>query len=232
MTKWIVNSAILAQLRKTDPVAVTATVRYGSWTVGPPGNPPPEDPYAEPLASCKSLHDLRSAIAPYEWLLYDPESWDYTPPSEQQNPFDALAHAGQWAHRHGYQLISAPARDLANTCTIFPKLKDETITGWYLRTGIAAVAARYADGVSIQSQAETTSGRYEPMVRDAAIQVRAANPYALVLAGVSTRYGTAQQMAAAAQSVAQLTDGYWLNVPGPDPDISKAVAFLKLMAAT
>jgi hypothetical protein len=37
-------------------------------------------------------------------------------------------------------------------------------------------------------------------------------------------------MAAAARSVH--VDGYWLNVPGSDPDIGKAVRFLQLMDGT
>ena len=63
----------------------------------------------------------------------------------------------------------------------------------------------------------------------AAAQAKAANAFVIQLAGVSTNHGSAEQMAGAAQAVE--VGGYWLNVPGPNPDFAKAVAFLKLMAA-
>jgi len=83
--------------------------------------------------------------------------------------------------------------------------------------------------VDIQAQALTLDqAAYTRFVAAAATQARTANPYAVRLAGISTAYGSAEQMAGAAQAVE--AGGYWLNVPGPHPDFAKAVAFLKLMA--
>ena len=104
------------------------------------------------------------------------------------------------------------------------------MSAWYLRTGIAGCAARHADLVDIQAQALTLdSAAYSNFVATAAGQIRDANAHAIRLAGVSTAYGSAGQMAAAAQAVR--VDGYWLNVPGPNPDFAKAATFLTLMAA-
>jgi hypothetical protein len=73
--------------------------------------------------------------------------------------------------------------------------------------------------VDIQAQALTEYPTYQPFVRQAKPQALQANPYCRVLAGVSTHYGKAEQMAAAAKSVK--VNEYWLNVPGPDPNVAK-----------
>ncbi len=84
--------------------------------------------------------------------------------------------------------------------------------------------------MDIQAQALTLDqAAYTRFVAAADTQAHSANPYVIRLAGISTAYGTAQQMAGAAQAVD--VGGYWLNVPGPHPDFAKAAAFLKLMAA-
>ena len=58
-------------------------------------------------------------------------------------------------------------------------------------------------------------------------QALAANPQVQVDAEVSTNYGTADQMAAAAQSVS--ADGYYINAT--TPAISQADQFLQEMQA-
>jgi hypothetical protein len=85
----------------------------------------------------------------------------------------------------------------------------------------------------IQVQAVTLDlPAYGAFVREAGRDALDANPYCKVLAGVSTRYGTAAEMAAAARSVT--VAGYWLNCPNPtpgkpNPDVGKACEFLRLM---
>jgi hypothetical protein len=164
--------------------------------------------------------------------MYDPESWQDTPVAEQVDPCAAMQSFGQLGHSAGYRVILTPARDLALVPNTFvPKQPGEDISAWYLRTGIAGCAARYADVIDIQAQALTLDqAAYTAFVEAASAQATAANPFAIQLSGVSTRYGTAEEMAGAAQAVD--VGGYWLNVPGPNPDFAKAAAFLKLIAAS
>jgi hypothetical protein len=166
----------------------------------------------------------------FRWVMYDPERWPDTPATEQVDPCAAMQSFAQLAHSAGYRVILTPARNLAAAPdTLIPRRRREDISAWYLRVGIAGCAGRHADVIDIQAQALTLDqAAYIAFVREASAQARAANPFAVQLSGVSTRYGTADQMAEVARSVD--VDGYWLNVPGPNPDFAKAVAFLKLMA--
>lgn len=232
MPRWMANSGIIGQITSADPSLA------GIWdfSISPPGSFPPANG-AQAVANYKSFAQFQSDIGTsflspsYRYVLYDPESWPDTPPPEQQDPEQYLRRFAQLAHRNWYQVIAAPARDLANTATFDPKLPGEDSTSWYLRTAIADAAASWSDGLSIQSQALTLDpAGYLAMVTQANIQAKNANPYALRLAGISTNYGTAAQMAAAAASVSGLVGGFWLNVPGPVPDIAKAVSFLHLAA--
>lgn len=200
------------------------------------------NPHTRPLggigaANYKSFSQFQDdvsngAIHPlYNWVLYDPESWEYTPAAEQQDPWTAMERFGQFAHANGYRVIMTPARDLGNVkTTTWQKLPGESLNAWYDRTQLATTAARHGDAIDIQAQALTLdTSAYQQFTAAAASQARTANPYATRLAGISTRYGTAQQMYAAAKTVS--VDGYWLNVPGPQPDYDKAKAFLKLYNA-
>jgi hypothetical protein len=234
--RWLGNSDIIRQILAADPNITQRPM----FSLGPPAEPPP--PPGEPVARYRSFAQFRADLEPYptgsaigyRWVLYDPEAdtkdFTGTPLAEQQDPWTWLPRFGQYAHARGYRVIAAPARDLGNVAgTAEPKEAGETLTDWYVRTTLAAEAASHADIVSIQSQALTEdTAAYSNFVRYvSAMQAKVANPYVKVFAGVSTRYGTAAQMAAAAKSVH--VDGFWLNVPGPDPDIGKAVKFLQLM---
>jgi hypothetical protein len=91
----------------------------------------------------------------------------------------------------------------------------------YLDCGLASLAAP-ADHVVVQAQnAERDHRRYARFVEAAVGQVKEVNQRAIVLAGVSTNPPgdpvTVRQLAAAIESVLQLVDGFWLNVPSPGP---------------
>jgi hypothetical protein len=194
-------------------------------------------PTGTPVARYRSLAKFQADVQAgtihkaFRWVLYDPESWPDTPEPEQVDPCAAMHLFGQLAHSIGYRVILTPARDLAMVPnTAVRKQAGEDISAWYLRTGMAGCASRHADVIDIQAQALTLDqDAYTAFVEEAAAQAMAANPFAIQLSGVSTRYGTAEQMAAVARAVD--VDGYWLNVPGPNPDFAKAVAFLTIMAA-
>ena len=230
--RWLGNSDIIRHILTADPNACKP-----AYSLGPPAQTPA--PPGTPVARYRSLAAFQDGLTAatldprYHWVLYDPEAdtpqFTGTPTAEQQDPWTWLPRFGQYAHAHGYRVIAAPARDLGNVDgSRYPKLATEDISRWYVRTGVVSAAAQNADIVSIQSQALTEDVKaYETFVAVTKDQAQRENPYVKVFAGISTRYGTAAQMAAAARSVH--VDGYWLNVPGPAPDIAKAVEFLRLM---
>jgi hypothetical protein len=87
---------------------------------------------------------------------------------------------------------------------------------------IAAAVAAHADIVELQAQSlERDTAGYASFVRQAAQQVRTANPRAAVLAGLSTNPPGAavssEQLAAAIQATRGIVSGYWLNIPGRGP---------------
>lgn len=189
---------------------------------------------ATPIANYKSFTQFRNEVAShtihpqFAWVMYDIENWADTPPSEARDPWTAMQGFGQYAHAHGYNVIQTPARDLgSNPNSVHPKGPGETLEDWYLRTQIADVAGRYSDMIDIQAQAlqaDVTS--FAAFAASARSQSLGANSYGTNLVGVSTDRGTAQQMADAAKSAT--FGGFWLNVPGPNPDYQEAVAFLRL----
>jgi hypothetical protein len=229
VVRWLGNSDIIRQILAADPNAPAP-----AYSLGPPSQVPPL-PLGIPVARYRSLDafqiDATGQLVDdrYKWVLYDPENWADTPVEEQQDPWMWLPRFGQYAHAHGYRVICAPARDLGNVAnSANPKVAGEDLETWYLGSSVAFFGAQHADIIDIQAQALTEDpAHYALFVKAAAIQAKNANPYVKVFAGISTRYGTAAQMTAAARSVH--VDGYWLNVPGPDPDIGKAVEFLHLM---
>jgi hypothetical protein len=236
VVRWLGNSDIIRHIYDLDPNAPKP-----AYSLGPPDREPPSTcptvaryrSFAQFQAdTTRTPHTFPTIDPGYEWVLYDPENWADTPVEEQQDPWTWLPRFGQFAHARGYRVIAAPARDLGNVAgTAWPKNPGETLDLWYLRTALSGVAAQYSDIVSIQSQADTEDvAAYKYLVSRAAQYARNGNPYVKVFAGISTNYGTPTQMAAAAKSVH--VDGYWLNVPGPEPDIGKAVEWLRFMTGS
>ncbi len=230
MGTWLVAANVVRPIQTADRDAGRMLDR--AFVLSDPHAPAPT---GTPVARYRSLASFQAHVQAgtihkaFRWVMYDPESWPDTPVPEQVDPCAAMHTFGQLAHSLGYRVILTPARDLAAVPgTWVARQRGENIAAWYLRAGIAGCAARHADVIDIQAQAMTLDqAAYIAFVEEAAAQATAANPYAIQLSGVSTRYGTAEQMAAVAQAVD--VDGYWLNVPGPNPDFAKAVAFLKLM---
>jgi len=175
--------------------------------------------------------DLQNgAISPnYKWVLYDIEMWSQTPVNEQQNPALYMKLFAQLAHANGYNVIEAPARDLAQVPgSACPELPGENLDHWYVRCNIAGAAAAYADALVVQDQVNTTNlTEFDYLYNTTRNQALAANPQIQVDAELSTNYGTADQMATAAQSVS--ADGYYINAT--TPTISQADQFLQEMQA-
>lgn len=163
----------------------------------------------------------------YKWVQYDPEMWSQTPVNEQQNPALYLKLFGQLAHASGYNVVAAPARDLAQVPgSACPELAGENLDHWFVRCDIAGAAAAYADVFVLQDQVNTTNlAEYDYLYNTTASQALAANPQVQVDAELSTNYGTAGQMAAAAQSVSAA--GYYINATSTT--IGQADQFLQEM---
>jgi hypothetical protein len=211
----------------------------GSFGTGPdPRSNPVTDGFAtSAVADYKSYAqfaaDLASAAIDghYRWVLYDPEEGPQTPLAEQASPARYLRQFGQLAHAHGYRVIEAPGRDLGNVAgpgSPCPKQPGDTLDKWYIRCGIATAAAAASDVVVVQDQVNTANlAEYAWLYASARGQALAANPRAVVDSELSTNYGTASQMAAAATSVS--ADGFYVTIT--NPAIGQADQFFRQMRA-
>lgn len=197
-----------------------------------------------PLLKYVSYAQLQADIAAgainpaFRWVMYDNEyvddgsggnSWG-TPMSEANDPWTAMANFVTAAHGAGLGVILAPARDLGNNASLVqPKNPGESLDAWFLRTNIAgAAAAAGTDVVHIQAQADQlTLSAYTSFWLSALAQVGQNSATAQASIGVSTTYGAATDMAAAAKAVIGSTWGYWVNLT--DATASEAASFLALM---
>jgi hypothetical protein len=179
---------------------------------------------AVPLRSFKSFEEIRDALGTnalspdVKGILYDYEKWRFTPAEEQQNPARYLKQAADLVHAQGLLFFAAPAVDLVPV--LAPESDRKRQDDTYLRLGLAADAARYADVFDVQSQRfERDAERYARFVRQAAAQAREANPKVIVLAGVSTQPSgqrvTADDILRAIDATREFVDGYWFNIPEP-----------------
>jgi hypothetical protein len=178
---------------------------------------------AIPFASFTSFRAIKSALKggtvaeDVEGIIYDNESWQFTPEDEQQNPALYEKRTADLVHAHGLLFLAAPAVDLV---AVLAGENRTTPYDAYLRLGIAADAAHYADVVDIQAQGpERDTTFYANFVGQAAAQARQANPNVLVLAGISTnpsgQHVTANDVLWAIAATRDSVDGYWFNIPSP-----------------
>lgn len=236
VTGWVANGWDIHELNLADPAT---TAHFYDTPASYGTSPNPAAPTVKDKFTTTAVADFDSyatfsadvtagTISPaFGWVMYDPEDWANTPVAEQQHPGKYLKLFGQLAHAAGYKVIEAPARDLGNTDTDCPKTTG-TLDAWYIRCGIAGEAAADSDIVLVQTQVDTTTvTEYDWLYSNAADQVTRNNPACQAYAEVSTSYGTAAQMATAAQSVPAA--GYYLSVS--DSTIGQADQFLQAMQA-
>jgi hypothetical protein len=181
------------------------------------------------------LADVEAGRIPedVEAVMYDPERWPATPPAEQRNPIAAMRAFGAVARAQGYeQVIVTPHQNLMRVADAVCRAEDdETNVEAFLRCGIPYTAAEAADVVEIQAQElQERPAAYAAFVEAAAVQARTADPDAIVLAGLSTRFSTnAHGMLRAWDAVVDVVDGHYLAMPhGIRPWI--ATRFLSLLA--
>lgn len=232
--RWIATGWNIHLLNKADPE--TAAYFFNTPASFGIGYRPADNPVLDGFAATPTLRYASYAqfasdiahgaiISPYTAVLYDPEDWPQTPPDERRDPVTYMRLFARLAHAHGFYVIETPARDLGNVSrTSCPKQRGESLDQWYLRCGLAGSAAACSDAVVIQSQVHTTNlDAYRWLVSRARQQALTPNPYAVILAEVSTNYGSPAQMAAAVQSAE--IDGFYVSMTSSK--ISQAREFLK-----
>jgi hypothetical protein len=174
-------------------------------------------------------------------VLYDDESWCFTPKGEKSSPsamHAAEEAAAQAVHAAGLQLLAAPAQDIVTSMGTF----SGDLWDRYLRLGLAGIAAKHADAFEVQSQAlQPVRSDFVAFVREAAAQARTANPKVKVLAGLTTNPAsgnvpTAYDLCELVMATRAYADGYWLNLPkqgtycpscSPDPHADVGVELLR-----
>jgi hypothetical protein len=233
MTGWGVHLNNLADPATTSYFFNTA----GSFGTGPNNNITPiSDGFVASSALSYASYaqfasDIRTGAItyPYKWVAYDPEAWSQTPLYEQRNPVKYLRLFGKLAHAHGYKVMELPARDLGGVPgSACPARPGESLDPWYIRCNIAGAAAAYSDIYVLQDQVNTTSvSEFAYLYNTVRAQAQAANPQIVTDTEVSTNYGTAAQMVAAAQSVT--ADGYYISAT--TPTLPQADQFLQQMQA-
>jgi len=235
-TNWIMTGWNIHQLDQLSPATANHFFNtFGSYATGPSTSTSPVSDgfttssvlayasYAQ-FASDIANHAISSS---YQWVMYDPEYWSGTPVNEQQNPALYMQEFGKLAHANGLKVIETPGRDLGlvpgSACAQKPS---ENLDQWYLRCNIPASAAASADVVVVQDQVNTTNpAEFSYLYNSSRSQAQAANPQVVVDAEVSTTYGTAAQMATAAESA----NAQGIYISTVTPEIGKTVAFLHHM---
>lgn len=235
---WVMTGWNIHQINQLDPAtAGTLFNTNTSYGTGPnsTGNPISDGFSTSGVLVYTSYAQFASDLqngaisANYKWVQYDPEMWAQTPVNEQQNPALYMKLFGQLAHANGYKVVEVPARDLAQVPgSACPQLPGENLDHWFVRCNVAGAAAAYADTFVLQDQVNTTNlTEFDYLYNTTRNQALAANPQAQVDAELSTNYGTADQMAAAARSVN--ADGYYINAT--TLAIGQADQFLQEMQA-
>ena len=155
-------------------------------------------------------------------LIYDNESWSWTPGAESQDPVAAYAQASQLVHifnakcRPGNPVlfIGTPASDLGLTADAGDEFHG------FIALGYAGGIAPSVDILEIQSQGvENDSSEFLWYLNSAAAQARAANPQVRLMAGLALhpqRLPSCEPsiIIADVQASFGLYEGYWLNVQG------------------
>lgn len=218
---WIINNEALDELGKAGASSSLLTSGFHNDRTYVVNNSVPSA-FGVPTATYTSYQSIQSAIingrlpGNYKAVIYDNESWQFTPLAEQQDPVHYEQLVGELLHQHGLLYIATPATDLIKVMD--PNVAAGATFDAYIRKNIAADTARYADVYEIQAQgSETDIPKFSNFVTSAAAQARAANTNIKVLAGISTNPSgqvvTSDRLSAAFSAVRSSVDGYWLNIP-------------------
>lgn len=213
----------LALIKQNDLAAIGK--RYApdfNWIACGVGTAPP---YGSKTGRCRrgqvptyaSYWALKKAIAsgrvtPGMTILFDQETWKWTPAREQAHPEYYIKAAAQLAHANGVFIIESvyeptTAREIA----------------------VEVAAAPYADVVSIQSQkSDQHPDRFTNYVSDSVAAIRAIDPTVSIMAGLATDAGghpiTARMMVREYDQTYNMVDYFWLNAAQWAPPAGRGCA--------
>jgi hypothetical protein len=220
---WLIGYRELRALSGIAPGVVRRAIKAQTlFVLGPPHQSSRTGQAVAVFKSYALFSRELSTIPPAtHWVLYDNEHWAQTPVTEQRHPVRYETLFANLAHRHGFRVILTPGQDLAKVRTGHGSRQVSGNAVWqrYLAMRLPAVSARLADIYEIQAQADElpqfrAAGTYLRVVRAAAGQARAANPGAVIFAGISTnRVTSAPEMFHDFMAARKLVAGYWLNIP-------------------
>lgn len=233
--RWMISKSAIGHLNRVDPsgkLGLRFFMSPGNFIMnGDKGSSDfPKGWKATPTATFRSYGEIKAVLeggklpADVKAIIYDNESWQFTPKEEQLDldRFERLA--AEEIHRHGRLFIATPAGDLVPVLS--PKFERGKRNDEYLRLGIARLAARYADVYEIQAQYSLDDPpSYIRFVKAAAAQAHEVNPKVQVFAGLSTNPSgknvTGDQLYQAVEATRGDVDGYWLNIPAGGPSCPK-----------
>jgi hypothetical protein len=179
-------------------------------------------------------------------VLYDNESWCFTPQAERSDPQTmgvAQGEAATATRSVGAAVLAAPAQDIVRDMGPF----DGSIQDRFLALELPGIAAKNADVYEVQSQGlQNNAALFESFLAAAASNARSANPNVKVLGGLSTNPAnglvpTSFELCQLVVQTRDIVDGFWLNVPrqgafcptcsaDPHPDVAINL-LLQLQAA-
>jgi hypothetical protein len=232
---WVTSRGTVEAIARLDPEAAEATFARPTGIVlrGWPGAV-----HGRAWASCAAFEDDLAAdrIAPeVHAVMFDPEGWEKTPPTERQDPVAFIHRFAKLARERGFFTIVTPHQGLVEVPgSPHAPGPGESKEQAYVRSGITAEAARFADACETQAQRlQRDPPAYREFVAETAVQARRANPEVVFLSGLSTHPGypaTAEMLFAAWESVRDLVDGHYLSLSmrRRNPDV--AARFLSLVS--
>jgi hypothetical protein len=217
----ITNSALRSLVPAGLSVRTTGALFNSPETllIGKRGRTDPLVPAASLIESFTDFASMQQALGSGQvppsvsYVLLDLEHWQFTPVAEQLRPFQDAQNARQLAHRFGRKLIFAPAVNLA---PLQPGSRSGDRFQQFLNLDFAGQGATVSDVFEIQAQQTEGTSEASTFAVAAARQAKAAAAIP-VLVGIGTnpagRSVTEQDIAAVADSVKAVADGYWLNIP-------------------
>src|SRR6266511_547062 len=215
--RWVTSRGTISAIAALDPRVAAAV--FGTPTAIALGGWPGSTHGMAWASQAKFAADLEAGVIPatVRAVMYDPEAWEATPLPERQDPVKYIEEFARLAHQHGYFVIVTPHPRLVEVPGGRCRMRaSETMEAAYLRCGIAAEAARHADGYETQGQyLQRDPGRYQEFVSRTAAQAREANPDVVMLSGLSTHPGypaTPEMLHEAWQSVREVVDGHYLSL--------------------
>lgn len=164
--------------------------------------------------NASGLSSVKHSSTAASFVLYDDEDWSLTPRWQQLNPVSAVDLAARDANANHLRLITSPAVDLGGLISGAQPMWQR-----FLNSSVLSASARVSSAVNIQAQSfEKDPAMYATFVQRAVAEIHAANPSAMIYAGLSTNPRGATVSSTVLQTDIEGTDGevqgYWLNIPG------------------